>query len=182
MTDRIYIFVTLYCNCCDCHYFWPIITQTNHSHWSLVVFEQAETSEKSVSEKYIVMNLNAAQKLLNNSYPFIGGLQVTTLAEVLAFKVEKGEFVQVLNVDNSHWITCSTVGCKPGEVNVFDSMLGHDLPDRTRNRLQEVPKFQKRSIFFYTGEVCVVMSNLNLFDFFSKLFLDEKVRNAVAIS
>ena len=26
MTDRIYIFVTLYCNCCDCHYFWPIIT------------------------------------------------------------------------------------------------------------------------------------------------------------
>ena len=27
MTDRIYIFVTLYCNCCDCHYFWPIIIE-----------------------------------------------------------------------------------------------------------------------------------------------------------
>ena len=30
------------------------------------------------------------------------------------------------------WITCSTVGCKPGEVNVFDSMLGNDLPDGTK--------------------------------------------------
>ena len=92
--------------------------------------------EALVGGRWLTDNIiNAVQKLLKDSYPFIGGLQVTTLAEVLAFKVEKGEFVQVLNVDNSHWITCSTVGCKRGEVNVFVSMLGHDLPDRTKEQI-----------------------------------------------
>ena len=36
--------------------------QTNrHSHWSLFVFEQAETSEKSVSEKNTVMMQSAGR-------------------------------------------------------------------------------------------------------------------------
>jgi len=36
--------------------------------------------------------------LLKNAYPHIGGLQSMTLAETLAFEMEKGEFVQILNV------------------------------------------------------------------------------------
>ena len=42
--------------------------------------------------------ITATQKLINNAYPHIGDLQPTILGETLAFAVEKGEFVQILNV------------------------------------------------------------------------------------
>ena len=68
--------------------------------------------EALVGGRWLTDNIiNAAQKLLKDSYPFIGGLQVTTLAEVLAFKVEKGEFVQVLNVDKYSFLQ-STIYAK----------------------------------------------------------------------
>ena len=55
--------------------------------------------------------INAAQTLLKRAYPNIGGLQDTALAEILAFGVQRGEFVQVfeliwMSLDHSiqHWL------------------------------------------------------------------------------
>ena len=36
---------------------------------------------------------------------------------------------------SSHWITVSTIGCCFREVNIFDSMLHKDLPDRTKEQI-----------------------------------------------
>ena len=33
-----------------------------------------------------------------------------------------GEFVQIVNIHGNHWITPSNVGCKPGHINVYDSL------------------------------------------------------------
>ena len=92
-----------------------------------------------VGEDWLTDSLiNAAQKLLKKSYPKVGGLQVTTEGEVLSFDVETGEFVQILSISGVHWITISTSGCLPGEVNVFDSMPSTDLPKRAKEQIASI--------------------------------------------
>ena len=52
--------------------------------------------------------INAAQKLLQKAHPHVGSLQSSILGETLAFTVQRGDFVQILNIANSHWITVSS--------------------------------------------------------------------------
>ena len=47
----------------------------------------------------------------------IAGLQDVTMLQTLSMDVQQGEFVQILNVANSHWVTISTIGCEAGTVN-----------------------------------------------------------------
>ena len=79
--------------------------------------------------------IHAGQMMLKEAFPMIGGFQAKILGEVLAFEPETTEFVQILNVASSHWITVSTIGCCFGEINIFDSMLHKDLPDRTKEKI-----------------------------------------------
>ena len=65
--------------------------------------------------------INEGQMLIKEKFPHVGGLQNVLLGHTMAFSVETGEFVQVLHVNDSHWITISTIGCGPAEVDVFDS-------------------------------------------------------------
>ena len=46
----------------------------------------------------------------------------TATASVLAMEPQAGEFVQVLNLHENHCIVVSTIGCKPGCINVYDSL------------------------------------------------------------
>ncbi|XP_064382851.1 uncharacterized protein LOC135331569 isoform X2 [Halichondria panicea] len=66
--------------------------------------------------------ITASQHLLYQHFPHIEGLQPPTLQAIRGFNVNKGEFVQILNVSNMHWCVVSTVGCSPGQVNVYDTM------------------------------------------------------------
>ena len=43
-----------------------------------------------------------------------------------------GEFVQILNCDNRHWVCVLTVGCKVGAINVYDIMCTGDVPMKTK--------------------------------------------------
>ena len=67
--------------------------------------------------------ISAAQKLIVQQFPTMSGLQPTILAQIMAFQVHQGEFVQILHVEGCHWCTVSTVGCDSGVVNVYDSMF-----------------------------------------------------------
>ena len=60
--------------------------------------------------------------MLQKQYLSIGGFQRTCLAEKFAMSPLDREFVQILNLGNSYWMTISTIGCDKGSVNVFDSM------------------------------------------------------------
>ena len=66
--------------------------------------------------------IEAGQKLIKEAFPAIAGLQQVNLGQTLAFDVVKEEFVQVLHTGFGHWLTISTIGCKEGSVDVFDSM------------------------------------------------------------
>ena len=64
--------------------------------------------------------INASQQILRKQYG-ITGLQDVTMLQTLSMDVQPGEFVQILNVASSHWVTISTIGCKAGTVHVYDS-------------------------------------------------------------
>ena len=66
--------------------------------------------------------INAGQKLLKDAYPHIGGLQPTILGMILAFEVQRKQFVQVLHINENHWVTASNIGCPVATVDIFDSM------------------------------------------------------------
>ena len=59
-------------------------------------------------------------------YPHVSGLK-TLLQENLSFQVHTREFVQIICVRNSHWVTVSSVGCVEGQVNIYDSMYSSSL-------------------------------------------------------
>ena len=66
--------------------------------------------------------ITAAQLIMLQQFPHISGLQPPTLQQTMAFDVHRGEFVQILNIRNSHWCTVSNVGCDDGVVNYYDSL------------------------------------------------------------
>ena len=69
--------------------------------------------------------IEAAQMLVLQEFPTMGGLQPIYLQQVSGFDVLCGQFVQVINVHSNHWCVVSTVGCEEGLVNVYDSMCSH---------------------------------------------------------
>ena len=88
------------------------------------------------------MIICAAQYLLKIQHPHIGGFQSTLLAENLSMEPQASEFVQVLNVNNCHWLTVSNIGCTSSSIKVYDS-LGGRLPRTTKKsdcRHPTVPK------------------------------------------
>ena len=69
--------------------------------------------------------ITAAQLLILQYFPNMAGLQPPTLQQTCTLQVHSGEFVQIIHVGNNHWCVVSTVGCKTGEVNVYDSLCGN---------------------------------------------------------
>ena len=103
--------------------------------------------------------INAAQKLLKQSYPHVGGLQITTKGEVLSFDIETAEFVQILNISGVHWIIISTIGCSPGDINIFDSLPTIDLPKRAKEQIAAIVCTSKRKITldFQAAQVAMIL-------------------------
>ena len=62
------------------------------------------------------------------------GLQNALLGCTLSFDVIKNEFVQVLHSGGNHWLTVSTIGCKPSVVKVYDSLFP-ELPTQTKEEI-----------------------------------------------
>ena len=79
--------------------------------------------------KWLTDNIiDAAQTLLKETYPHVHGLEPVALAETLSFSVQSGEFVQILNISRCHWVTISNIGCKPGHINIYDSLPNCSVP------------------------------------------------------
>ena len=86
--------------------------------------------------KWLTDNIaDAAQALLKKMHIHIGGLVSVALGQTLAFTIQHGEFVQILNVSNDHWIIISNIGCKSGHINVYDSMGTNCVPPHTKEQV-----------------------------------------------
>ena len=77
----------------------------------------------------------------------VGGLQPTTLGEVLGFEVQSSsKFVQILNAYGSYWLTIANIGCLPGQVCVDDSLPGGDIGSRTRKQIASILATNEKKI------------------------------------
>ena len=108
----------------------------------LTVFDKEVVgSGEWLSDKHI----HAAQQLLKQQNPCVGGLQDPMLQNTHTFEVQEGEFVQILNLGRSHWITVSTIGCRPGQVKVYDS-LHMNLTSSVKKTLAELLQAKSKKI------------------------------------
>ena len=77
--------------------------------------------------------INAAQKLIKNKFPQVGGLQDPVLSQT-SFECCPGEGVQIHNTGKTHWVTSSSMGGQP--IAVYDSLF-NDLTESTEKQLAE---------------------------------------------
>ena len=90
--------------------------------------------------------IDAAQTLLKETYPHVHGLEPVALAETLSFSVQSGEFVQILNISRCHWVTISNIGCKPGHINIYDSLPNCSVPTRTKEQIAAIVFAQEHTL------------------------------------
>ena len=88
------------------------------------------TDRQRLNDKII----HASQMLLTQHFPDTDGLEPPTLEQIQGFQLHSGEFVQLLNVRNSHWIVVSNLGCDKDVVNVYDTMYP-SIPSSTSDTI-----------------------------------------------
>lgn len=90
--------------------------------------------------------IRAVQSLMKKAYPSVRGLQSPILGLNLNFEIQRGEFVQVLHVYGSHWLTISNIGCKPGEIFVYDSLPNCELYSCSKRQIASILHSDKKKI------------------------------------
>ena len=96
--------------------------------------------------------INAAQKLLKKANPVVPGLQSVACGLTMNFVIEDGEFVQILHTTQGHWNTISTIGMKPAEVQVFDSLYTC-IPIMAKAQIANILATDKATIKLYFMDV-----------------------------
>lgn len=66
--------------------------------------------------------IHEAQILLASINKSITGFQRPTLGPIGQFEIVSSDFVQILHVNNNHWVGVSSINCAPGYVNLMDSL------------------------------------------------------------
>ena len=77
--------------------------------------------------------MDMAQNLLKLQHPSLNGLGSTLTVEATAFSGWVAQYLQILHCRGNHWICMSTLGCKRGEIHVFDSNT-----DETTKRIRKI--------------------------------------------
>ena len=102
------------------------------------------------------------------------------LGETLQFNVQRGEFVQVLNVGGNHWIMVTSIGCGDSEdILVYDSLPSGHLSRRTKEQIAVIlcpnnNSVKLPSVQMQEGVATVVYLQLLLLRL-SRLYVMEKI-------
>ena len=72
---------------------------------NLIKLSQDEISRVCSQQMLTDRHINAASMMLQRQFPEVRGLQHTVLGQNLLFRVIEPPFVQILHVDNNHWMT-----------------------------------------------------------------------------
>ena len=63
--------------------------------------------------------INAGQVMIKEKFPHEFGLQDVGKSDTGTFEKEDGNFVQILNCHNAHWICVTNIDFKSNEVKVY---------------------------------------------------------------
>uniref|UniRef100_A0A1X7UBE0 PHD-type domain-containing protein n=2 Tax=Amphimedon queenslandica TaxID=400682 RepID=A0A1X7UBE0_AMPQE len=92
--------------------------------------------------------IDAAQMLLKSQDTTINGWQSPEIGRKYEFRPTKSPLIQILFVNQNHWVVVSTLQCEPGTLNIYDSAY---------NLLRLDTKLQISS--FYKAETCEIKYN-----------------------
>ena len=95
------------------------------SPWCEIAGIRLDSNHKKILESSGWLDdaiITVSQNLLKAQHPAVGSLQPPILATKLAMEPQTGLFVQILNMEENHWLAVSTFRCKPGHINVYDSL------------------------------------------------------------
>lgn len=67
--------------------------------------------------------IHEAQTLLSQIDKHIKGFQRPTLGAARQFDVMTDDFIQILHINNNHWVCMTSIDCAQGYVIVLDSMM-----------------------------------------------------------
>ena len=80
--------------------------------------------------------IDAGMKLLQKDHPHIGGLESTCTQQ---FDAQRGDFVQILNISRSHWVTITNIGCKQeGHVLLYNSLKSYSLCSKSKKYISMI--------------------------------------------
>ena len=103
--------------------------------------EKLSTAKENLKD----VHKNAAQKLLLHQFPIYQGLHNSLIQQCIGFWVNN--FIQIWHCRQCHWITVSSIGCKPGELKVYN-LLYLDIDETTKCKLERVFGFSKITVHF----------------------------------
>ena len=67
--------------------------------------------------------IEAAQRLIQENNPLVGGLQPPYLGQKCSFTIETGKYIQVVHNEADHWLVVTNIGVhRDGVVRVYDSL------------------------------------------------------------
>lgn len=102
---------------------------------------------KELSDKVI----ESAQNLLKDQFPEINGFQSTLFKQNLKHFTNVDEnMVQILHrgdINSGHWFTVSTVNCKKGTIDWFDSLYS-DLDKVSKQQICAIMKPEGKNLVF----------------------------------
>ena len=84
------------------------------------------------------VSVNVAQNTLHEQNPLCEGLEETTLGKFLQFSICGREFAQIIFTGQCHWLSVSNIGCKKGEVNIFDSLSHGTVNSNTMKQVASI--------------------------------------------
>ena len=80
-------------------------------------------------------HMNASQMLLKAQFPSVQGLGLTCKPPCFGKCVEN--YIQIIHARSCHWVTCSTIGCTAGAINIYDSMFS-DIDNEGKKTLENI--------------------------------------------
>ena len=114
--------------------------------------------------------IDHAQAMLAKQFTSIGGLQLVCISEPQGCQrvgTPENAFVQILNVNDNHWITMSNIGCPKDTAVIYDS-LHHDISSYDDQLLRQMaymlmPRSRHMTLFTADMEKQVGTSDCGLF-------------------
>ena len=100
-----------------------------------IVLKFSDRDTISTGQELTDVHINAAQKLILYQFPVFQGLKNTLIIDSIGFWTNN--YLQILHCRSCHWITVSTIGCQPNEVNVYDSLYTN-VDDGTKRQVEKV--------------------------------------------
>jgi len=109
--------------------------------------KQAPLANLTTSDYQIILNptgwltsgiVHQAQVLLHEENQSIEGFQRPTFEPVPNFDVVSGEFIQILHTGSAHWMCVSNIGCRPFDVNLYDSLYQDIICQEMADQMNDV--------------------------------------------